>query len=1725
MALTPEGKFSYIEGPVNLVINPIQRFQEAVESAILAVVPGGTIALADPSSNGIIVRDSVGHSISRTITGTTHQISVANGDGVSGNPTLSIPSSAELSIAKLTNLTSNGFIKTSSSDGSLSIGFPTATEVGLGNVTNDAQVKRTEMGVALGVATLDGTAKIPLSQIPDTVVGAVEYQGTWNASTNSPNLGASSPSKGDYYVVSVDGSTSLGGITDWKTGDWAIYNGTAWQKVDNTDQVSSVFGRQGTVVAVSGDYSFSLISGTAQVNQGGTGAVTLASNGVLYGNGTSAIQALAVNSSATRKILTQISSSAPTWEDEFDSLTVHVLIGSKIAGESLELRSTSATGTTDFTKFTVGNNGSKEAMRITHDGNVGIGTIDPIFNDDGTTGANVGAWLAVDGTSTGSGYAAYFGVGGTVPGVTDRVGVVNFFNYSMGGVDHRVALIGGWNDGTLGRGKLTFATSPSNVGPVDRMIINYNGDVAINHNPSVGVRLQVMGATSDSSTYSMLLLDSSDSPYAWFRNDRKIFLNVSDPASVVAPYSGGVFTAGSLFSVYANGNVFFGGQLEGPTVFIDGSTANLFMKDTSTGWQVASTTVITPQSGNAIRNTSFTSGLVGWNISDVGDAEMNNLTLRGALRTAILLYNAVLTTAGTQLITPSAGKLKTDVVIPSSPTYGTTTVAIDIVDQDGLSHAASQLFAVNDILYMKDGLLGYTYFKVTAVSDQTTFWRYTASIQAGTNNITYHAGLGVVDYKQSGAGFIVQTADAANAPYLQMATHAGTFSAANSSGVLTVTPQLRLGNLNGSYGYNTDIYGLGAGQYGTASKSWITVEQTNGIRIGNNTTQLAQWDISGNITVGQVTALQSNILISSGALDIRVNTTARIHLASDGSGYLANSSISWDTSGNLTVAANANIAGWTISSTEMTSGAVHLVSNGTVNTATAGAYFGKDSGANAYGWVLADGTRSIMGWANLSGVQPFIGANDGTYYRVVIGGVNYSGFPGGSSTGYGLKVGDSSNNLLVEFSNTKNVIAGWTITSTTISSTGVIITSGSGASLAFGATPPTGVATGTGVYEDATGLFGVKSSKQTFALSATDGTLKLGSDLSAASTTAFVLAGTAITYNSESLAAGAALFGDNSSTKANMLYSAGTLKIRRGTTDYITFSSTDAQFTNVINMSGASSAIAIGSTPPTSASAGTGIWLDRTGMYGLSGGAVQAKFDAVTGWITAGGGKAILDSNGYSLLSASGKTTTNSFKMYNADGSVLLASLYSKVSDGRTILLSEPFSGVGNKITIQADAFASTAPSSVELIASAGGTTRDSLIFGNGVLTYQLTTFALSNTINSIAINQRTDSATPAAGFGTTFQFNLQSTTTNDRDAARIGAIWTTATDATRTSAVIIQTVNSGGALAEVARFAGNGDFTFTGLLKVGSGPTTHTDSTGKILSAALNTVGVAQGGTGKASWTTGSIPYASGSTTIAEDNGNFFWDGTNHRLGIGTTAPTSKLHVDANNTTVGEIASYFITASFANIRGSFLHGGNAGGYLSSGGLQIVAQGAANSSNGSGNINFFNPAANSVNNSTDATLTLTVQFKYDGSVIVGAPTGGGKGAGTVNAQAVYDDNVLLTDWVFDLHMDGKVHPRNMRFHSNKSHHRLFALSETRNFVERDHRLPWMPKLEEFDGERHIGGMVSRLYQGQEQQQLYLFNHEDRISILGTEIQNHEDRISILENEIQKLKGEIKQLKT
>ena len=102
-------------------------------------------------------------------------------------------------------------------------------------------------------ANLDINNKIPLSEIPDSILGQLKYMGVWNFSSGLPT-GAQ---KGNYWIASVSGN-------GYEVGDWAVYNGTSFDKVDNTDAVSSVAGRTGNITLTKNDVGLSNVTNETQ---------------------------------------------------------------------------------------------------------------------------------------------------------------------------------------------------------------------------------------------------------------------------------------------------------------------------------------------------------------------------------------------------------------------------------------------------------------------------------------------------------------------------------------------------------------------------------------------------------------------------------------------------------------------------------------------------------------------------------------------------------------------------------------------------------------------------------------------------------------------------------------------------------------------------------------------------------------------------------------------------------------------------------------------------------------------------------------------------------------------------------------------------------------------------------------------------------------------------------------------------------------------------------------------------------------------------------------------------------------------------------------------------------------------------------------------------------------------------------------------------------------------
>jgi hypothetical protein len=94
-------------------------------------------------------------------------------------------------------------------------------------------------GGANGVATLDSSGKVPVSQLPSSVV---TYLGTWNAATNTPTLVNGTGDAGDLYLCNVAGTVNFGaGPITFAIGDWVLYGSGNWQKSN---------GQNGTVTSV-----------------------------------------------------------------------------------------------------------------------------------------------------------------------------------------------------------------------------------------------------------------------------------------------------------------------------------------------------------------------------------------------------------------------------------------------------------------------------------------------------------------------------------------------------------------------------------------------------------------------------------------------------------------------------------------------------------------------------------------------------------------------------------------------------------------------------------------------------------------------------------------------------------------------------------------------------------------------------------------------------------------------------------------------------------------------------------------------------------------------------------------------------------------------------------------------------------------------------------------------------------------------------------------------------------------------------------------------------------------------------------------------------------------------------------------------------------------------------------------------------------------------------------
>jgi hypothetical protein len=134
---------------------------------------------------------------------------------------------------------------------------------------------RSEKGVSNGYASLDSGGKVPISQLPSSIM---EYKGTWNAATNTPTLANGTGDTGDVYICNVAGTVNFGaGPITFAVGDYVIYSGSIWQR--SSGAVGTV-----TSVAVSRSGDALAITGSP-VTTSGTINIGFAGNSTQYING------------------------------------------------------------------------------------------------------------------------------------------------------------------------------------------------------------------------------------------------------------------------------------------------------------------------------------------------------------------------------------------------------------------------------------------------------------------------------------------------------------------------------------------------------------------------------------------------------------------------------------------------------------------------------------------------------------------------------------------------------------------------------------------------------------------------------------------------------------------------------------------------------------------------------------------------------------------------------------------------------------------------------------------------------------------------------------------------------------------------------------------------------------------------------------------------------------------------------------------------------------------------------------------------------------------------------------------------------------------------------------------------------------------------------------------------------------------------------------------------
>lgn len=185
----------------------------------------GTVAL--PASNGIVISDGTDNLIGRTLTGTASEVTVTNGTGVSGNPTISLPFPAAVKTFLNTATSANLLAAVSDETGTGSLVFGTAPTISAPKIN---QINDTNANELLKfTSTASAVNEITIT---NTTTGNSPII---SATGDDANIAVLLQSKGTGKVGFLGNSTQAAGLTLYEDTD----NGTNYVTIDAPSAITA----------------------------------------------------------------------------------------------------------------------------------------------------------------------------------------------------------------------------------------------------------------------------------------------------------------------------------------------------------------------------------------------------------------------------------------------------------------------------------------------------------------------------------------------------------------------------------------------------------------------------------------------------------------------------------------------------------------------------------------------------------------------------------------------------------------------------------------------------------------------------------------------------------------------------------------------------------------------------------------------------------------------------------------------------------------------------------------------------------------------------------------------------------------------------------------------------------------------------------------------------------------------------------------------------------------------------------------------------------------------------------------------------------------------------------------------------------------------------------------------------------------------------------------------